>query len=103
MRLLRYKVNKFRSVKGADWIDVDELACLVGVNESGKTNLLLPLWKFNPADEVTAIDLLHDYPRDEYSELDDETSGRKNEHFIEAVFELDESEIEAVENAYKQY
>ena len=101
MRLLRYKVNKFRSVKGTDWIDIDELACFVGVNESGKTNLLLPLWKFNPADKATEIDLLLDYPRDEYSELDDEASGRENEHFIEVVFELDDSEIEAIEGAYQ--
>lgn len=101
MRLLRYKVNKFRSVKGTDWIDIDELACFVGVNESGKTNLLLPLWKFNPADEATEIDLLFDYPRDEYSELDDEASRREDEHFIEVVFELDDSEIEAIESAYQ--
>lgn len=101
MRLLRYKVHKFRSVKGTDWIEIDELACFVGVNESGKTNLLLPLWKFNPADEATEIDLLLDYPRDEYSELDDESSRREDEHFIEAVFELDGSEIEAIESAYQ--
>lgn len=101
MRLLRYKVNKFRSVKGTDWIDIDELACFVGVNESGKTNLLLPLWKFNPADKATEIDLLLDYPRDEYSELDDEASGRENEHFIEVVFELDDAEVENIESAYQ--
>lgn len=101
MKLLRYKVHKFRSVKGTDWIEIDELACFVGVNESGKTNLLLPLWKFNPADKATEIDLLLDYPRDEYSQLDDEASGRENEHFIEVVFRLDESEIEAIERAYQ--
>ena len=101
MRLLRYKVNKFRSVKGTDWIDIDELACFVGVNESGKTNLLLPLWKFNPADKATEIDLLLDYPRDEYSELDDEASGRENEHFIEVVFELDDAEVESIESAFQ--
>ena len=100
MRLLRYKVHKFRSVKGTDWIEIDQLACFVGVNESGKTNLLLPLWKFNPADEATKIDLLLDYPRDEYSELDEKDSGRENEHFIEAVFELDEPEIDSIESTY---
>ena len=69
MHLLKYKVNKFRSVKGTDWIETDQWTCFVGVNESGKTNLLLPLWKFNPADNSTTIDLLLDYPRDEYSEI----------------------------------
>lgn len=103
MRLLRYKVNKFRSVKGTDWIEVGQLACFVGVNESGKTNLLLPLWKFNPADDATKIDLLLDYPRDEYSELDDEDSGRLDECFIETVFELEEPEIESIEQTYQEH
>ena len=35
MRLIKYKVNKFRSVKGTDWIDIDQWACFVGLNESG--------------------------------------------------------------------
>jgi hypothetical protein len=71
MRLSKYKVNKFRSVKGTEWIDVDQWTCLVGLNDSGKTNFLLPLWKFNPADDATQIDLLLDYPRDEYSEIEE--------------------------------
>ncbi len=99
MRLIKYRVNKFRSVKGTDWIDIDQLACFVGVNESGKTNLLLPLWKFNPADEATKIDLLPDYPRDEYSELDGK-NGRESEPFIETLFKLDDSEIETFESYY---
>ena len=71
MRLSKYKVNKFRSVKGTEWIDVDQWTCLVGLNDSGKTNFLLPLWKFDPADDATQIDLLPDYPRDEYSEIEE--------------------------------
>ncbi|MBT5303674.1 MAG: AAA family ATPase [Candidatus Scalindua sp.] len=101
MRLIKYKVNKFRSVKCTDWIDIDQWACFVGVNESGKTNLLLPLWKFNPADEATKIDLLHDYPRDEYSELTGENT-RENEHFIETLFELNDSDIKVFESYYAE-
>ena len=93
MKLNKYRVNKFRSVKGTDWIETDQWTCFVGVNESGKTNLLLPLWKFNPADDATEIDLLFDYPRDEYSELDGDDNPRLNEHFIETLFELSDQEI----------
>lgn len=99
MRLIKYRVNKFRSVKSTDWIDIDQLVCFVGVNESGKTNLLLPLWKFNPADKATKIDLLSDYPRDEYSKLDGKNS-RESEPFIETLFKLDDSEIETFESCY---
>ena len=35
-----------------------------------------------------------------YSELDEKDSGRKNEHFIEAVFELDDPEIDSIESTY---
>lgn len=93
MRLLKYKVNKFRSVKGTEWIDVDQWTCLVGLNESGKTNLLLPLWKFNPADDATQIDLLLDYPRDEYSEVEANKGARKTEPFVEVLFELSDAEV----------
>ena len=55
MRLLKYKVNKFRSIKGTEWIEVDQCTCFVGANEAGKTNLLLSLWKFNPAADATAL------------------------------------------------
>lgn len=96
MNLVQYKVNKFRSVKGTDWITVDQLACFVGVNESGKTNLLLPLWKFNPADGATKIDLLHDYPRDEFSQID-KKSALLDEHFVEVLFELEDDEVKMIE------
>ncbi|HAU9810011.1 TPA: ATP-binding protein [Legionella pneumophila] len=92
MRLFKYKINKFRSVKGTEWIGIDDLACFVGINESGKTNLLLPLWKFNPADNATNIDLLHDYPRDEFSLLGAEHCDRQDEAFIEVVFKLSDAE-----------
>ncbi|MGL4721756.1 MAG: hypothetical protein ACRCV3_00445 [Desulfovibrionaceae bacterium] len=93
MRLLKYKVNKFRSVKETDWIETDQWTCFVDLNESGKTNLLLPLWKFNPADDSTKIDLLLDYPRDEYSKIDEKDGSRKQEPFIEVLFELTDDEL----------
>ena len=86
MRLLKYKVNKFRSVKNTEWIEMDQCSCFVGANESGKTNLLLPLWKFNPAAHATSIDPFSDYPRDEYSHYNEE------EEFIEVLFHLTKEE-----------
>lgn len=103
MQLLKYKVNKFRSVKGTDWIETDQWTCFVGVNESGKTNLLLPLWKFNPADNSTTIDLLLDYPRDEYSKIDENDGQRKKEPFIEALFELNDDEISEFNERYTSF
>lgn len=103
MRLSKYKVNKFRSVKETEWIEIDQLACFVGVNESGKTNLLLPLWKFNPADDATKIDLLLDYPRDEYFEVEANGEIRKKEPFIEVLFKLNETELKSFSKKYEKY
>lgn len=65
MLLNSFRVTEFRSVHDSGWIDVEEITALIGTNESGKTNILLPLWKLNPADSGE-IDLADDLPRDKY-------------------------------------
>lgn len=84
-KLKKFRVKKFRSVTDSNWIDVDNTTCLVGTNESGKTNLLLALWKLNPANDEE-IDPLSDYPRKQYVDYA-KTDGY--EIFISAEFELD--------------
>lgn len=102
MKLLKYKVNKFRSVKETEWINIDDLACFVGINESGKTNLLLPLWKFNPSDDSIKIDLLLDYPRNEYLGFENNKERYHNEHFIEVLFKLEDQEIKEFNELHKK-
>lgn len=65
MILNSFRVTEFRSVQDSGWIEVEQITALIGTNESGKTNILLPLWKLNPADEG-AINLKDDLPRDKY-------------------------------------
>ena len=60
--LSRYRVSNFRSVFDSGWLTVDSVTALIGVNESGKTNLMLPLWKLNPAGGG-AIQPTSDYPK----------------------------------------
>jgi hypothetical protein len=66
MRLVRFQVTNFRSVVDSGWIDAERVTALIGVNESGKTNLLLPLWKLNPAREGE-IKPTSDYPKGNYA------------------------------------
>ena len=68
MKLIGYQVKNFRSVDNSGWINVDEVTALIGINESGKTNLLLPLWKLRPAKDGE-IDLVADAPRKRYNEI----------------------------------
>lgn len=71
MKLLRYRVTNYRSVVDSEWIELDRVTALIGVNESGKTNLLLPLWKLNPAREGE-ISPTSDYPKANYAAIRDE-------------------------------
>ncbi len=68
MQLVRYRVTSFRSVDDSGWIDVDQVTALIGTNESGKTNLLLPLWKLSPA-KGGDIQPNADYPRKEFANI----------------------------------
>lgn len=86
MELLKFKVTNFKTIEETDWITTNEITCLVGENESGKTNVLTALLKLNPADNDTKIDLLSDYPRQKYTEEREIASTKK---FIEAIFRFD--------------
>jgi len=87
-KLLRYKVLNFRSIEKSDWIDAGDNTCLVGTNEAGKTNLLIALWKLNPANNEPIIPL-SDYPRHLYSQY--KLDGHERDVFIEADIELEEA------------
>ena len=85
MTLKRFRVTNFRSVDDSDWIEVDDVTALIGTNEAGKTNILLPLWKLNPAKEGKIVQT-SDYPRKSYSSLRHEIP---QPVFIRALFEVD--------------
>lgn len=68
MKLIKYRVTNFRSVKDSGDIEAGDVAALIGVNESGKTNLLLPLWKLNPAREGE-IQPTSDYPKTMFADI----------------------------------
>lgn len=98
MELLKFKVTNFKTIEETDWITTNEITCLVGENESGKTNVLTALLKLNPADNDTKIDLLSDYPRQKYTEEREIASTKK---FIEAIFRFDDPFEIACKNEIK--
>jgi len=95
VKLIRYKVTNFRSVKDSGWIECSNVTTLVGVNEAGKSNLLLALWKLNPAKDGK-IDPIHDLPIKIYAS---ERDNLPDIAFITADFAL--SNVEAREIAEK--
>ena len=87
MKLTRFKVTNFRSVADSGWIEVDAVTALIGVNESGKTNLLLPLWKLNPARDGE-IQATSDYPKTMFGQIRAEPGKYP---FITAEFTTDDA------------
>ena len=88
MVLKKFRVKCFRSINDTDWIDVEDVTALIGTNESGKTNVLLPLWKLSPTSGGD-INLLQDLPRSLYKDLRDK---EPKPEFIYAEYELAEDE-----------
>lgn len=92
MTLKRFRVTNFRSIMDSGWIDCDDVTSLVGINEAGKSNVILALWKLNPVRDGV-IDPLHDMPTKEYSSW---RSTPEKIVFISADFELDTSLVNKV-------
>jgi AAA15 family ATPase/GTPase len=89
MKLLKFKVTNFRSVQDSGWIDCGDVTSLVGINEAGKSNLILALWKLKPVRDEgeSKIGLLHDLPNKHYAAWRDKAAEYQ---FITACFELDD-------------
>lgn len=88
MKLIRFRVTNFRSIKDSTWIDCSDVTNIIGINEAGKSNALLALWKFNPTDKAD-INLLEDLPRNEYSSL---KNSCQELPFIEVIFRLEDDD-----------
>lgn len=95
MRLRRFRVTSFRSVDDSGWVEVDGVTALIGVNESGKTNLLLPLWKLNPAREGE-IQPTSDYPKTKFGQIREEP---REHRFITADFQAEDHQAALAEAA----
>jgi energy-coupling factor transporter ATP-binding protein EcfA2 len=91
-KLVRFRVTKFRSIQDSGWINASDITCLVGTNESGKTNLLVALSKLKPTSNEP-INPVNDFPRSNYHEY--KPNGGKVT-FISADFEIDEGDLSEV-------
>jgi len=99
MELHTIQVTNFRSIKDSGVVSINDIICLVGKNESGKTNLLQALVRMNPAPgQPKAFDVNDDYPRAEASNMEHKLADPKFPRPIAVTVEyrLDESDIAAV-------
>jgi predicted ATPase len=87
MQLKSFRVTNFKSVDDSGIIETDGVTALIGINESGKSNLLVPLWKLNPAKDGE-IKPTADYPRKSYNDF---RGMDPKPFFIEATFTPDDA------------
>lgn len=63
MLLIDAQIKNYKCVLDSDTFAVDQLTCLVGKNESGKSAILQALYKLNPVDGKEKYDELYEYPK----------------------------------------
>ncbi|MCP4003464.1 MAG: ATP-binding protein [bacterium] len=64
MKLEKFRVTNFRSIKDSGWVETRHRTILVGRNESGKSNILLALRTLKASSIVEPLSLICDFPAD---------------------------------------
>lgn len=104
MKLREFRVREFRSIWDSGPVKVDdEVTCLVGKNEAGKTALLTALYRTNPIIADHAVfDETYDYPKREVEDyrFAVENKDRDEAVIVEALYELEDGDLEAVTEAF---
>lgn len=98
MRLIKAKVQNFRSIEDSNEFDIGDLTCLVGKNEAGKTALLHALYGLKPFREYS-YDKTRDYPRrflNKYDQINPDGESK----VVETWWELNDKEVSEVESEF---
>ena len=101
VRLTRAKVTKFRSIDDSGWVSFDDVTCLVGKNESGKTAFLQALARLRPVvGKPTKYDPVIDYPSKDFG-LYRRKHASDPDTVVAVEFELGDAELASVEAAFR--
>ncbi len=104
MKLKEFRVREFRSIWDSEPVKVDDqVTCLVGKNEAGKTALLTALYRTNPIIAEDAIfDETYDYPKREVEDyrFAVENGDRDKAVVVECLYELGNDDIETVTSIF---
>ncbi|MBW2149391.1 MAG: AAA family ATPase [Deltaproteobacteria bacterium] len=98
MKLISAQIRLFRNILDSTEVDIeDDVTCLVGKNESGKTAFLQALYRLNPALRNVSFSIHEQYPA--WLEKRDRRGGIDLEKVcpVRAVFALEEDDRVALE------
>ena len=89
MKLIKVRITNFMCIHDSGEFDIDDVTCLVGKNQSGKTAILKALHNLNPIDGI--------YPSvDDIRPLDYVHQPEIGHQVVHAIYTLDSEDIELV-------
>lgn len=100
MRLSRVHITSFQSIRDSGPFTINDITCLVGKNESGKTAVLKALYRLNPIIRNDGVyDVTDDYPRADVEDYqqDVESGICEPATVVVADFELSQDEVKIIE------
>jgi len=98
MKLISAHITNFRSIEDSNEFELDELTCLVGKNEAGKTAILQAFHGIKPFGSF-AYEKVRDYPRRYLSRFDDRHSDGKSK-VITTHWTLSQDDIKLINDKY---
>jgi len=102
MKLTKAQVYNFQSIRDSNEFVINDITCLVGKNEAGKTALLDALYRLNPIEQSkNTYSVTDDYPRwdvEDYRQKIEE--GGSHSKVVEATYELNQADLNAVSELF---
>lgn len=100
MKLVKVKIYKYKCIQEAQAVEIDpKITTVVGMNESGKTSFLSAIAKTNyfaEEDGDFKFDAVHDYPRNEFIDFEDDEDNEGN--IISCTYAIPAELIEKINN-----
>ena len=103
MKLTKVHIREFQSIQDSTEVEIGDVTCLVGKNESGKTAFLQALRRLNPVIESDSnYDVTNDYPRRAVYEYENDVRAGRREpaQVVQATYTLEADDITAVEGLF---
>ncbi len=100
MKLATVEVSNFQCIRQSNEIQIADITCLVGKNESGKTALLQVIYRLNPTiPEHGKFDVTDDYPRSDVEDYQQAVEAGKSTHAVVVTgsFTLSDQEVKPIE------
>ena len=103
MKLTRVRITEFQSIQDSTEFEIDDVTCLVGKNEAGKTALLKALYRLNPIVETAGdFDVTDDYPRRRVTNYKKAVEAGRQEpaQVVQATYALEPDDLTAVKEVF---